>query len=582
MFKAAISGWGGAEDAAKQHDGGARSFTLQRQQHILPQYGYRAPDEQYQRLFWRAAAPTTRRSTDPTHHSAGWLVSDDPSECKPVFIAHSLQSAIWLLRKMLPEYTLPDYSWDSLTFAAFKLTRDEDPEENDNVPHSAQKPRDTPSSATKRAAEATQTEASKRAKTVDSTSSDQNEHRQSEDEDEDEGEGELAAVTTTVTNNNRRAERRRELQLEKQALQKKQSLGLVQPLQSALATEKAAYNSIAPDDEHTISWILKQSVRKDNTNFYNATEEPYITATAMLQKARVLGNSSAQRHAAAFLHNWRRCGNPFPTHSIPTSSYQPTSTSSEMPTQPRLPNKADDALRFTWRLVSECEDAQARADIQYRWAMAFLGRAYADKIAQLQQEDDLEGRALSRGRGGKGQLRSEAIAAILPIVGDITARIDRNTVRKRIYQANRWYEAADNLGWGFLCLIPADSVPHTWVERLRSGEWRVWLELVKMVNRDVYTASQALDAWLGSESIAGGSIEGKDQLCIESAPPAAIFDVEEVADSEDEDEPSSSPAEAQAVHSSAEPAQQLRQLTLPELFKPRERLQSRSQSVSSV
>ncbi|KAF1957689.1 hypothetical protein CC80DRAFT_410553 [Byssothecium circinans] len=39
---------------------------------------------------------------------------------------------------------------------------------------------------------------------------------------------------------------------------------------------------------------------------------PYATATSMLKHARALGNSTAQRHAAAFLSAWRSRGSPFP------------------------------------------------------------------------------------------------------------------------------------------------------------------------------------------------------------------------------------------------------------------------------
>ncbi len=117
--------------------------------------------------------------------------------------------------------------------------------------------------------------------------------------------------------------------------------------------------------------------------------------------------------------------------------------------------------------------------------------------------------------------------------------------------------------------MPYDQITNNWVEQtLRVGEWHIWLELVKKVNPDAYTASKALDSWLGSESITGGSIHGKEKLRVEAELPTTIYEVEveEVQDSkEDED---FAPTQSQAMAPSAEPAQRLRQLTLPKLFRP--------------
>jgi hypothetical protein len=46
----------------------------------------------------------------------------------------------------------------------------------------------------------------------------------------------------------------------------------------------------------------------------------------------------------------------------------------------------------------------ASALIKYRWAMALLGRAYANKIAQLQDNDRAASSDTSRNRCGKSQV----------------------------------------------------------------------------------------------------------------------------------------------------------------------------------
>lgn len=213
--------------------------------------------------------------------------------------------------------------------------------------------------------------------------------------------------------------------------------------------------------------------------------------------------------------------------------------------------------------------------IEYRWAMAFLGRRYASKIAELQHEDQAAGRGKHQHRHGKGNLRTEAIHALLVLRYPDSQGVTKHTkdaFKACLKRANRWYDAANTLGWGSLCLMP-DEVNSNWVEKvLRVGEWRVWLELAKRVNPEAHAASMALDAWLGSDGIAGKPISGKETLCIEVAAPASTLDVEEIPDTDVEDEEDKDEdgdgESTSTSQSSAAPVRQMRQRTLLELFKP--------------
>ena len=80
-------------------------------------------------------------------------------------------------------------------------------------------------------------------------------------------------------------------------------------------------------------------------------------------------------------------------------------------------------------------------------------------------------------------------------------------------------------------------------------------------------SSTALDTWLGADGIEGRSIHGKETLCIEVGPDAIVSQVEEVADSDMESE---SGIESDEGIASGNPCQQLRQLTLLDLFVPKE------------
>ncbi|KAF1977495.1 hypothetical protein BU23DRAFT_416035, partial [Bimuria novae-zelandiae CBS 107.79] len=69
--------------------------------------------------------------------------------------------------------------------------------------------------------------------------------------------------------------------------------------------------------------------------------------------------------------------------------------------------------------------------------------------------------------------------------------------------------------------------------------------------------------------IASGSISGKKTLSIDAEAPATIYEVEEIQDSEDDGTDESVVAsQSQAIVNSPAPAQQLRQLSLLELFHP--------------
>jgi hypothetical protein len=178
------------------------------------------------------------------------------------------------------------------------------------------------------------------------------------------------------------------------------------------------------------------------------------------------------------------------------------------------------------------------AIIKYRWAMALLGRAYANKIAQVQDADRTASSNPSRKRHGKGQVRTEAVDDLLRAVSSPNpSKQERENFRRRLSRASRWYTAVTTLGWGILCLMPFDAISNKWVEKiLTRPQWDVWLQLVEKIQPDACTASRKLDAWLGAEGIEGGPIKDKDPLYIEAGPVAIIGEAQEVADSDLESE----------------------------------------------
>ncbi|CAE7192090.1 hypothetical protein PTTW11_07484 [Pyrenophora teres f. teres] len=288
------------DKAAEQFDGGRRSFPLASEADFAHNYAYEPPNEDYQKLFFRqATVPGSQHNTLFCPHSAGWLIPNDTSICKPVFIAHSVLSAIWLLRETLADNALSDDAWNHLVCAAESLAQDRREE-----PPSAQKPlasSSEPASAPspqqkKRPPLSAPASTPKRARTTtDETlpaSPQLSEPSESDDQPED-----PPLHTIAVSNNNRRAERERSKKLVLLHAKKRLNLGLVAPSDKANAKEKAAYTSITQKDESVVAWIIKQPVSEE-TDFYSSTQTPYLTACTLLEKARVLGNQSSQYHAA--------------------------------------------------------------------------------------------------------------------------------------------------------------------------------------------------------------------------------------------------------------------------------------------
>ncbi|KAL5371461.1 hypothetical protein DPSP01_014257 [Paraphaeosphaeria sporulosa] len=317
-------------------------------------------------------------------------------------------------------------------------------------------------------------------------------------------------LVVKVTNNNHHADRdRRYKQTDREQHAKEVQLGLVHPPSNASKAETHAYEAITRGDKPDVAWILKQKIAKEEDKGEKRLD---------------------------------------PTEDLMTTAASPYVTATSM-------LKHAQSLSNTMYRV-------AAVHIEYRWVMASYGRAYADKITKLEAQGvprkECNGRAINtliqmRTPGGK---------------------LDKSTqgaLRLRLSRATRWYHAARTLSWGFLCLMPSEIAPK-WVEQtLRVGEWALWLEVVKKVNPDTYKASQVLDAWLGADGIAGKPISGKETLFVKADVPMPSTQVEEVADSEEEGEVGDDKdGDESDGKTKPAPARSLRQLSLVDMFKPRE------------
>lgn len=555
-------------EAASHHTGGVRSFPTSKDETIWLKYAYDAPDRAYAKLWFRHVDGHRGTQSDAAATpAAGWVIPDDSGDCHPVFVAHSLLAAIWLLREMLPA-ALSQTGWLDLVDAAQSLSyRDGSP----SPPPSTQRPaaaqmedldldldldaESEPDSVQSRKRQdplASIERAHKRVCTpVSPAPSDESSLSHSPHH------------IITVTNENRRSDMRIQKNIAKAHERRKLDLGLHPPAKNASRAETQAYSSVSPTDVQHISWLFKQPM-SDNNDLFQTASSPYKTASDMLAKARMVGHQETWLNAASFLSSWRRYGTPF-------HAQEPTAPSQRRSWARASSTPADSAVfHYAWKMCDYYETQLASAIIQYRWAMALLGRVHANKIAQLKENDRVTSSNRSRNRYGRGQVRTEAVDGLLrTVTSETPSRAQRLAFRQRLLRASRWYSAVMALGWGSLCLMPPDAISNKWAEKtLTRPEWDVWLQLIKKVEPDVCTASRKLDAWLGTEGIEGGPIQDKKPLCIESGSTASVGGVEEeVADSDvDSDSGVDSDGEEAATGS---PCRPLRQLTLLELFVPK-------------
>lgn len=554
--------------AASHRTGGERSFPTACDAAIRRKHFYNAPDDSYAKLwFCEVHTKDTIQSASAARPSAGWIIPRDPSDCHPVLVGHPLLAVLWLIRDMPPAGTLADDGWQQLVDAAQALPREA---ATPSPPPSAQRPVPIQLPDADSDSDVQRPGQHRKRKTPPTTLSPPRPKRiptpnhTPSDGSEEESLSSPQQLVFKTTNHNRRAHQQREKKLAWAHEQKRIRLGLNPLPKQASTAEITACTTIQEADVEDISWLLKQRTENGNDLYYTAIS-PYKLTTDMLSKARTVGDQKTWYSTASFLRAWRRHGTPFSSQA-PTAS---APAASQMLTRKRN-NEID--FQNAWHLCSYFQDQMASAIIQYRWAMALLYLAYDNSIAQIQEDDRAASTTTSRNRNGKGQVRTQAARSLLQAVSGVTPSKDaKKAFRQRLSRAKRWSMARSTLGVGILCLLSADVSNH-WAEKaLTTAEWQIWLNLVKKVEEPAYTASMALDAWLGAAGIKRGPIHEKETLCIEAATPTVVIRIEEVADS-DMDSDNDSGAESTPAATPAPPAptaaSPLRQLTLLELFKP--------------
>jgi len=486
------------DEAAIRDDGGAAGLAAAVGDQQAQQHPYVPPTAAYERVLWEATrAAEFSSSAAPVNvaASAGWILSR-AADTPPVFIAHTMLAAVWLLRQSLPDGAVTPSAWAQLAQAASATALS-------TSPRAGRTKRTRPSSTAAASASHDDDDVSSG---IDGGAPLPHKHANDGRSRNTPPTPPTVTTVTTVTNHNRRIERQREVKRLKTAQTRRDTLGLTEPGPSAPAAEHAAHRSISPADEPTVAWIIKQPAGPHD--FFSTARLPYATANTMLQHARAIGNPTAKVHAAYFVQNWRRSGSPLLLQSDSPMLHPTAST----------PALVHHTFRRTWDAITFTEAVTATAGVVYRWAMALLGRMYQRKIDQLKAAASATSHD-ARDRKLRTQAKKEIWDAETP-------PCTWAAYNARLKRSRRWYEAAETLGWGVLVLIPSDTITPHWVEQtLRAGEWNIWLQLVQRVNSAAVAASHDFDAWLGPPGIEHGSLEGASTLTIEAGLPHRITEI---------------------------------------------------------
>lgn len=464
---------------------------------IVQRLPYAPPTSEYARTLWQSARALGQHEA-PAVASAGWLASKD-GQTPPIFVAHSMLAAVWLLNESLP-MALRSPS-DNAVFA--RLTQ---------LAACAQVGAPEPPAVISPAPIAQDLA----------------------------GEESLAAVRKAQQDPAPAAPSRRVTKRQRAATPVarpaeppvKRFRGIPRlraPPASAPAAEHETHRSFAhSQDVPIIAWIVEQPTGPHN--FFESAALPYTTAKAMLSAARALGNTTAQLQATYFVRNWRQSGHPLRmagSVSGPLALLSRIEADGNHGSGIGSGSSSAQQLELAMSAITVSEAITATAGVAYRWGMASLGQQYHSRISQLRQAcPAMPDKQLQT--AAKESLWHERSA---------NSTWTWNAFSMRLKRSRRWRDAVETLGWGILLLIPTDIVTRNWVEQtLRAAHWRIWLELVQRVNPDATGASRDFDAWLGPSRSMHGSLDGTATLTFELTKGSRLAEVPDSDDDKDSDE----------------------------------------------
>ncbi len=313
---------------------------------------------------------------------------------------------------------------------------------------------------------------------------------------------------TTVGNVNRRKERDRRRRLENK-------------LSNVFVTEEEdnMQDAYIRENGRKLAWLAKQP---------NCMGIGRREASALVYKASAIGSGEAVENLKAVLAYWRKNGTVDLNRQTPPqlSSQPPQSSSQSLVTSISSSQNINAALsgfRKAFFNVATIEATGILQDILYRHYLAHLYNCYRTAEALL---DRTRSSARGRGVGNASLVKQQLFNALYPSTDTPSSSLPDSSApsgkqwryfTKCLMKGHQWYCMQETLGSGIFALIPTSKIPNSFVERLSSGVFNVFLELINRFHPDAIKFGRLIDHFI-QNALAGRQ------------PPNTYLPIEDISD----------------------------------------------------
>ena len=304
----------------------------------------------------------------------------------------------------------------------------------------------------------------------------------------------------TVGNVNRRKERDRRKRLENK-------------LSDVFVTEEEddMQDAYVRENGRKLGWLAKQP---------DCMGMGRREASALVYRASAIGSGEAVENVKAVLAHWRKNGTVDLNWRAGSQSSQSLVTftcgSQDM-------NAALSGFRKAFFDVASIEATGILQEILYRHHLAHLYDCYRNAEALL---DRTPSSARSRGVGDASLVKQQLFKALYPSTDTPSSSLADSSApsgkqwryfTKCLYKGHRWYRMQEALGSGIFALIPTSKVPHSFVERLSSGVFNVFLDLISRFYPDAVKFGRLIEDFMQN------ALTGRQ-------PPRSHLPIEDVSD----------------------------------------------------
>jgi hypothetical protein len=308
---------------------------------------------------------------------------------------------------------------------------------------------------------------------------------------------------TTVGNVNRRKERERRRRLESR-------------LSEVFVTEEEddMQDAYVRENGRKLGWLAKQA---------DCMGMGRREASALVYRASAIGSGEAVENVKAVLAHWRKNGTVDLNLNRQTTPQPSSQSLVAFSSSSQSVNAALSGFRKAFFNVASIEATGILQEILYRHHLAHLYDCYQNAEALLDRT-----RSSARGRGvsDASLVKKQLFKALYPSTDTPSSSLADSSApsgkqwryfTKCLTKGHRWYCMRETLGSGILALVPTSKVPHSFIERLSSGVFKVFLKLIEQFYPDAIRFGRLIEEFM-QDALMGGQ------------PPRSHLPIEDVSD----------------------------------------------------